>query len=159
MGAVGLKKYGLPSNSAAVHGFRYNARCLADYLAREHFGFKPDPRMIPPHEVVDHLLTEATYAPELWNQQSYLARVIRFDEDLGPLDEGIHPLHHYVDADIDNSIAIAVETDDKGNIHPAVYITRSGRVDEHQLAGDTLLKFENKENRSNLNALLKSFIG
>jgi thioredoxin reductase len=158
MGAVGLKKFGLPSNSAAVHGFRYNARCLAHYLARERFGMKFEPHVIKPGDVVDYLLSEAAHAPELWNQQSYLARVVRFDEELGPVDEGIEPLHHYVDAGIDDSVAIAVETDDRGSIHPAVYVTRSGRVEEQPLAGDTLLKFENAENRSTLNTLLKSLI-
>src|SRR5436190_12913941 len=37
-GSLGMKKYGIPSNSSAVHGFRYNARVLAGWLARMHFG-------------------------------------------------------------------------------------------------------------------------
>jgi len=37
-GAAGLKKHGIPPNSGALHGYRYNARVLANHLAAEHFG-------------------------------------------------------------------------------------------------------------------------
>ena len=36
-GAAGLKKHGIPSNSGALHGYRYNARVLVRELARRHF--------------------------------------------------------------------------------------------------------------------------
>lgn len=158
MGAVGLKKYGLPSNSAAVHGFRYNARVLARHLATNYFGATFEPRAIPQDKVVDYLLDEAMHAPELWNQQSYLARILRFDEDKGALDYGIHPLHHYVDADWQNSVAIAIETDGTGDIHPAVYVCRQDRCDEHVLSGHPLLKFDSAENHSQLTSILKSLL-
>src|SRR5207253_4852831 len=78
-GSIGLKKYGIPSNSAAVHGFRYNARVLAEHVASKHFGVERPRREVPGADVVDLLLEEATTAPEPWNQRSYLARVLSFD--------------------------------------------------------------------------------
>ena len=33
-GSAGLKKHGMPANSGAVHGARYNARVLAGHIAR-----------------------------------------------------------------------------------------------------------------------------
>ena len=40
-GAKGPLKYGIPSNSGAVHGARYNARILARHIAERHFGGAP----------------------------------------------------------------------------------------------------------------------
>lgn len=157
-GAVGLKKYGIPSNSAAVHGFRYNARVLARHLASTHFGIETSRPALKASEVADYLLAEATRAPELWNQQSYLARVIMFDETSGIFDEGILPLHHFVDAEGPDAVALAVETDETGDIHPAVYSRRGGRVDETLLVGDPLLNFETSEHRAQLSGVLERFL-
>ena len=32
------KKHGIPPNSGALHGYRYNASVLVQHLAEEHFG-------------------------------------------------------------------------------------------------------------------------
>jgi hypothetical protein len=37
-GVAGMKKYGLPANSGAVHGSRYNTRVMVEHLAEKHFG-------------------------------------------------------------------------------------------------------------------------
>lgn len=158
-GAVGLKKYGIPSNSAAVHGFRYNAKVLATHLARTRFGIDLPRPQLKPGEVVDYLLSEATRAPELWNQQSYLCRVISFDRAAGILDEGILPLHHFVDASGPDAVALAIETDDQGDIHPAVYLRRGPKVDEHLLPGNPLLDFETAEHRAQLTSVLRGLLG
>lgn len=158
MGAIGLKKYGIPSNSAAVHGHRYNSRVLVTHLARTHFGIEPLRRTLRPEEVVTFLLEEATNAPELWNQQSYLARVLTIDAEYGIIDEGILPLHHFVDSSGPDSVAVAVETDDKGEIHPAVYVRKAGRVEENVLAPNPLLKFDTGEHQAQLTALLATLL-
>ena len=44
------------------------------YHAQMHFGVQPPRRTVEASALVDTLLTEATSAPELWNQKSYLAR-------------------------------------------------------------------------------------
>jgi hypothetical protein len=154
-GSVGLKKYGIPSNSAAVHGFRYNARVLAGHIAAEHFGVERARTPLEPDGVVDVLVDAAAHGPELWNQQSYLARQVTFEEDGSILDDGIVPLQHFVDGEGPDAVVIAVETDDTGDIHPAVYLRRGGHVDEHLLAGDPLLRFDGSEQRAQLASILK----
>ena len=157
-GSIGLKKYGIPSNSAAVHGFRYNAIVLARHIAETHFGIARERPVVAPGDVVTYMLAEATRAPELWNQQSYLARVLTVGDD-GIHDEGILPLAHFVDAAGPDGVAMAVETDAEGDIHPAVYIRRGQRVEEHTLASSPLLEFETTEHAAQLTSLLKHFIG
>ena len=147
-GSIGLKKYGIPSNSAAVHGFRYNARVLAEHLAATRFGVPLARPSVPPEDVVAYLAAEATRAPELWNQMSYLARVVTFEPERGIEDAGIQPLAHFVDAGGPDAVAIAVETDDAGDIHPALYVRRTGTVNEHLLPGDPLLRFDTREHRT-----------
>ncbi|MGH2705251.1 MAG: NAD(P)-binding domain-containing protein [Actinomycetota bacterium] len=158
-GSIGMKKYGIPSNSAAVHGFRYNAAVLARHIARTHFRIDPEPPRLPPDRVVDYLLSEATSAPELWNQQSYLARVLTFEPGAGIVDDGISPLAHFVDHAGPDGVALAVETDNSGDIHPAVYLRRGGRVEEHLMHSDPLLDFRGGGNRKLLADLLRPVLG
>ena len=155
-GAIGMKKFGIPSNSAAVHGFRYNARVLADHIARTHFGVEPQRRPIPWAEVVPFLLGEASGGPELWNQQSYLARVVTVDLEHGAIDTGIQPLAHFVDSGGPNGVAITVETDGDGEIHPAVYLRIAGDVAETTLEPNAMQDFTTPEHHAALGGLLDS---
>jgi hypothetical protein len=157
-GAVGLKKHGIPSNSGGVGGFRHNARVLARYLAETRFGITVPRPVLRPDEVVSHLLAEAARAPELWNQRSYLARVVVFDRTQGIRDEGIVPLASFVDATGPDAVAIVVETDQAGDHHPAVYLRRAGRVTEHVLPSDSLHDFETSDHRAHLTALLEGLL-
>jgi thioredoxin reductase len=155
-GAIGLKKHGIPSNSAAVHGFRYNARILAGHVARSHFGIPAEQPVVARDRLVDHLLSEATSAPELWNQQSYLARVVNLD---GVTDQGILPLAHFVDEEAGpDAVAIAVENTGQ-ELRPAVYLRRQGRLEEHILPTDPMLDFRGGEHRTQLTGLLAGYIG
>ena len=156
-GSIGLKKYGMPSNSAAVHGFRYNAVVLAEHLASRLFGMRAERRVVPPDGVVELLLEEASHAPELWNQRSYLARQVTREADGSLLDGGIVPLQHFVDESGPDALAVAVETDDTGEIHPALYVRRRGRTDEHVLPGDPLLDFRGPEHRADVTSLVKEW--
>jgi hypothetical protein len=156
-GSIGLKKYGIPSNSAAVHGFRYNAMVLARHIAETRFGVATARPTVAAKDVVPYLLSEATRAPELWNQQSYLARILTLDGK-GIVDDGILPLSHFVDTAGPDGIAMAVETDAEGDIHPAVYIRRGGRVEEHTLSSSPMLDHETAEHASQLSSLLKNLI-
>jgi hypothetical protein len=154
-GSIGLKKYGTPSNSAAVHGFRYNARILAHHIARTHLGVKPPEGRLEPSGLVRYLLDEMTGAPELWNQQAYLARVVRLDPGEGIVDQGILPLAHFVDEAGPDAVAATVETDDTGDIHPCAYVRRGGKVREHLLDGAALHDFTGSEHQAQLEGLLK----
>jgi hypothetical protein len=139
-----------------VHGARYNARVLAEHLATTRFGVKVEYPTVAPAEVVPYLLREMSHAPELWNQQAYLARVITFDA--GIVDEGIVPLSHFVDSGGPDAVAATVETNDSGEIRPAVYIRRNGSVDEQVLEGTLLHEFDTDEHRAHLSGLLKPLL-
>ena len=154
-GATGIRKHGHAGNSAGVAGSRHNARALATHLARTHFGVAIPRPALGPDEVVTFLLAEATRAPELWNQQAYLARVVTCDPAAGWVDDGIAPLAAYVDAAGSDAVAVTVETDANGDHHPTVYIRRDGRVNEHALPANPLLTFEGEKQRTELAALLK----
>lgn len=157
-GAVGLKKYGIPSNSAAVHGFRYNARVLARHVAARHFGVRLPEPTIDPSEVVEHLLTAATHGPDLWNQQSYLAREITLEPARGVVDRGTVPLAHFVDAGGPDAAAITVETDASGTTRPALYVRRRSSVTEHLLPPHPLHDFMTDEHHRVLEGELRDIL-
>jgi len=140
-GAAGLRKHGIPGYSGAVQGHRYNSRILVRHLAESRFGAVPERPAIAPSEVVDHLLGEATHAPELWHQKAYLASVVSADESGGVRDEGILPLTQFVDAGGPDAIAMTIEADGAGNIYPVVYVRRGGAVSEHAMEPDPLMDF------------------
>ncbi len=96
-GSKGLQKHGIPANSGAVHGARYNARCLAGHIARTRFGIEPDRPSIAQRDLVDFVAAELTRGPEIWNQRAYLARFVAFDPAAGIRDDGIGPLAPFVD--------------------------------------------------------------
>jgi len=154
-GVAGLKKYGIPANSGAVHGARYNTRLMVQRLAETRFGVKRERPAVKPAEVVDLLLGEATTAPELWNQKSYLARALSRDDDGTIRDEGIVSLAEFVDSGGPEAVAITVETDDTGDIHPAVYVRRRGRVDaDARLDSSPLHDYRTAGHRKGLQALI-----
>jgi thioredoxin reductase len=152
-GAVGLRKYGIGSSSAAVHGFRYNARIMARHIAEKHFGVTIDRPKIAPDEVVDKLLEEATLAPEVWTQKSYLARVFEWrDGDI--VDCDVRPLQAFVDASGPDGAAITIETDAEGDIHPALYVRAKGGVEEHLLGSTSMHDYRDPEHRAQVAAAL-----
>jgi thioredoxin reductase len=156
----GLKKYGIPANSGAVHGHRYNARLLVDDVAVRYFGMEPQRPLLPRDEVVARLLRSASTAPELWHQKSYLAHAISREADGLIHDEGIVSLAEYVDAAGPDGAAITVETDDKGDIHPAVYVRRHGRVDvDVALESSPLHDFRSPDHHARLSALVADVLG
>ena len=157
-GHIGLKKYGRPGGGAAVHGFRYSARVMARHVAEEWFGKAFHRPALKADDVIPYLMHETTRAPELWHQQNYLARVVSFDGDRGIVDQGILPLQHFVDTSGPDAVAATVETDDTGDIHPAVYVRRGDRVDEHALPGSPLLDFRGPGHRAELEGLLGEFL-
>ena len=153
-GAAGLKKHGLPSNSGAVHGARYNARLLARHLAEKHFDVPHARRKLAPAEVLPFLVDEICRAPELWHQRAYLARIVSLDPDRGIADEGFLPLAYFLDSGGADALAATVEADTEGAVYPVVYVRRSGRIEEHALPGHPLHDFGTDEHRRALATLL-----
>jgi len=154
----GLKKHGIPANSGAVHGHRYNSLILAAHIARQHFGVEPERPVVPESEVLGYLLREATCAPELWHQKAYLARVISVTPEDGIRDEGIVPLVHALDSTSHDLVAMTVESDGTGGIYPVAYVRKDGRLAEHALASHPLLDFATAEHRSELATALGTLL-
>ncbi len=127
-GVSGLGKFGIGSNSGAVHGARYNARLMVRDLAARHLGLEVTRPSIPPGQLIDYLLEELSTGPELWNQQGYLARAVIRDADGSARDEGIVSLADWVDRSGPDGVAVAVESDGRGVIHPVAYRRSGGRV-------------------------------
>jgi thioredoxin reductase len=149
-GAKGMMKHGIPSNSGAVQGYRYNARVLARHLAEKQ-GIALDTPVIAADEVIPTLLRDARYGPELWHQRSYLAHVITFDPTRGILDRGILPLAHFLDSDVfDGAAAIALESNGQEDLYPVVYVRHHGKVHETRLPDDPFLNFETAQHRADL---------
>jgi thioredoxin reductase len=149
-GSAGIKKHGLPSNSGAVHGARYNARALAGQIARTRFGAVPTPPTIAPDDLLGFCVEEIARAPELWHQRAYLARVVTVSADEGVLDEGIVPLAAFLDDGGPDAIALTIEADGSGAIYPVAYLRLSGRTEENVLPSHPLLDFSTDEHRAAL---------
>ena len=79
-------------------------------LARRHFGIQPDRPTIDVGDLRDHLLAEATRAPELWHQKAYLASVVSLDPEDGVRDVGILPLTHFLDHGGPDAVAMTIES-------------------------------------------------
>ena len=152
-GARGLRKHGVPSASASVHGFRYNARILASHIAETRRGVRVPRRILRRDDAVSYMLDELTHAPELWLQRSYLARVLRSDGEAF-VDEGIVPLQAFVDDGGDDALALTIELDTAGTSYPVIYRRRRGEITEHALEPAPLLSFETATHRREIEALL-----
>jgi thioredoxin reductase len=157
-GARGLQKHGIPANSGAVHGARYNARVLARRIAAERFGIAPERPRIEPDALVDYLARELAEAPELWHQRAYLARVVSVDPDAGIRDDGVQPLAHAVDAGGSDAVVLTLEADGSGAIYPVVYTRVAGVVTEHALDADPLLRYDTVATRDALRRIIGQLV-
>ena len=153
-GARGLRKHGIPSNSGAVHGARYNARVLARRLAEDRFGMGIHRPVMEPETLIDFVTSEIADAPDLFHQRAYLARVITVDPARGLRDDGVQPLAHAVDAGGANAILVTLEADGSGAIYPVLYTRIDGAVNEHPLEPDPLLRYDTAETRAAIAAIV-----
>ena len=148
-GAPGLRKHGVGAASAAVHGFRYNARVMARHLVATHLGPKPACPIVEAPDLAPYLLEEATTAPELWAQKAYLARAVYRNGDTE-----IVPLAAWLDDPGDGAAAVTVEMDASGDVYPAVYSSTEGNVRELLLPPHHLNDFRGPEHEAELRAAL-----
>jgi thioredoxin reductase len=146
-GAKGLRKHGIPANSGAVHGARYNARVLAGYLARTRFGIEPERPVIAPDAVAAFFANELAEAPELFHQRGYLARVLTTDGSGGLRDDGVQPLAHLLDQPGPDAIMATLESDSSGAIYPVIYSRIADKVVERVIEPDPLLRFDTTDTR------------
>ena len=167
-GAAGWNKHGVPPNSGAVHGHRYNARVLAEHLASKHFGIAPKLQVLKDDDVVDALLDELSgmggHGADIFHQRSYLARVVRPSQN-GWVDEGIQPLKPFLDGmpfldgEDHNGIATTLESKELGQIRAALYLRRKGAITEQFLDPSPLLDFRTADNRKGVKSALKALLG
>jgi thioredoxin reductase len=153
-GAAGLKKYGIPANSGAVHGARYNARVLAGRIAETRFGRTIEHERVANGDVLPFCLDELQRSPELWHQRAYLASVVTVTPDDGIRHGGIVPLSTFLDDGGPDGVALTIEADGSGAIYPAIYLRRHDAVEEHLLPPNPLLDFRTSEHRQQLAAIL-----
>lgn len=132
-GAPHLGKNGIPPNSGAVHGSRYNARILARRIAEKEFGKAIPPAFIERDMLAPFLVNEIDQSAELWHQPGYLARcVVRTDS--GMEDKGFVPLTAFLDHGTDDGAALTLERDGTGAIYPVVYVRRNGIMREEKMS-------------------------
>ena len=146
-GAKGLQKHGIPANSGAVHGARYNARVLAGYLARTRFGVESERPRVAPEDASAFLARELAGGPELFHQRGYLARVLTADPAGGLRDDGVQPLAEVLDAGGADALIATLEADGSGAIFPVVYSRVGGQIVERAIEPDPLLRFDTTDTR------------
>jgi thioredoxin reductase len=160
-GSPGLKKHGLPSNSGAVHGARYNARVLARHIAATKFGALAalERPSIASDGLIDWAASALVTSPELFHQRAYLARVASLDPKRGPRDQGVVPLAAFLDATEGHgggdALAVTLEADGSGAIYPVAYSRRGSRLDEVMFDPDPLLRYDTPAVRARLAELVK----
>lgn len=152
-GQAGMRKYGWPSHSASVGGFRFNAKVQARHIARRHFGIEPSRPHVDPGAAVDYLLDQATSGAAIWSQHSNLARQLTFQNG-AVHDDGIAVLLDFVDSSGPDAIAITVETNLDGDLQPCAYVRRRGDVSEEVFSPAWMNDFRTDENRTRLTELL-----
>jgi thioredoxin reductase len=158
-GAKGLQKHGIPANSGAVHGARYNARVLAGYLARTRFGIEPERARVAPAAASTFLATELAEGPELFHQRGYLARVLTADPAGGLRDDGVQPLAEVLDVAGPDALAATLEADGSGAIYPVIYSRLGGRIVERAIDPDPLLRFDTTDTRLAIDELARRIGG
>jgi len=157
-GQAGMRKYGWPSHSASVGGFRFNAQVQARHIAAEHFGYEPARPEVDPESAVDYLLSQATSEAAIWSQHSNLARKLTV-ENGAVYDDGISVLMDFVDSSGPDAIAITVETTLEGEIQPCAYVRRDGDVREEPFDPAWMNDFRTEDNRARLGEIFAGLGG
>ena len=152
--AKGLVKHGVPANSGAVHGARYNATVLARRMATVRFGIDQPRPAVAPDRLVSTIAGELAEAPELWHQRAYLARVFTVDPAAGIVDDGVQPLTHFLDAGGHDAVAVTLEADGTGAIYPVLYTRVGGEIRERNLEPDPLLRYDGPDAQRQIAAIV-----
>jgi thioredoxin reductase len=156
--AKGLVKHGVPANSGAVQGARYNAMVLAERMAETRFGRARSRPSVAPADLVSTIAGELADAPELWHQRAYLARVFTVDPGAGLVDDGVQPLTHYLDAGGPDAVAVTLEADGTGAIFPVLYTRMGGDIRERAMQADPLLRYDGPDARREILAIVREAI-
>jgi len=156
--AKGLVKHGVPANSGAVHGARYNSQVLARYMAETRFGKSMERPSVALADIVGVIASELADAPELWHQRAYLARVFTVDPSSGLVDDGVQPLTHFLDDGGPNAVGVTLEADGTGAIFPVLYTRIAGDIRERAMVADPLLRYDGPDARGAVLAIVREAI-
>ena len=154
-GSKGLQKHGVPANSGAVHGARYNARVLAGHIARTHFGHEPERPHLAPGAIAGFVTTELADSPELFHQRGYLTRVLTADPAGGVRDDGFLPLAHVLDKGGPDALATTLEADGTGAIYPVLYTRIGGKIVEQTVEPHPLMRYDTLDARKIIEELAR----
>jgi thioredoxin reductase len=152
----GLRRQGIPANSGAVHGARYNARVLAGHIARTGLGVEPDRPAIAPDAAIGFVAHELAEAPDLFHQRGYLARVLAADPAGGWRDDGVQPLAHVLDSGGTDLVAFTLDSDGSGAIYPILFARHGGTTTEHVVDPDPLGRYDTDATRRTIAAALRT---
>ena len=147
-GAAGLRKNGIGSASGTVSGFRYNARLLAEQIAKR-LGKGQSLPQLARDEIAPFLLSQLRSGPEIWTQKGYLARAVYPDGSTHIL-----PLAHFLDHCEQGSIAVTIEMNPQGEIYPVSYLRAGEEIDERPLPPNHLNDFGGPEYQRALESFL-----
>ncbi len=157
-GARGLRRHGVPSNSGAVHGARYNARLLAGHIANTRFGVTPERPVHARDAAVDRIALGLSRSPELFHQRGYLARVFIPDGSGGLVEAGTQPLAYALDAPTSVSLSVTLEADGSGAIYPVLYARRGATTVERLLDPDVTLRYDGPDARRVIGEIVDSIL-
>ena len=151
-GVAGLRKYGHPANSGAVHGARYNLRLMIETLARAAPGRAPATAGVGPRGPRRATSSRSSPRPpscgtrsRTWRAPCPATRTARCAT------RASCRWRDYVDSAGPDGVAVTVETDAEGDIHPAIYVRRHGRVDgDATLDGAPLHDYRTPAHRAQL---------
>ena len=149
--AKGLQRHGLPANSGAVHGARYNARVLAGHIARttvRHRTAAAGDRPRPTRSA--GWRPSSRRDPSSSTSAATSRALLTADPDGGLRDDGVQPLAHVLDAGGPDAVAITLEADGSGAIYPVVFTRRAGIVSERMIAPDPLGRHDTPDSRAAL---------
>ena len=155
-GARGLRKYGLPSTSISIQGFRYNAAVLARHIAERQFGIEPPRTTIDSAQLGALVLRVASRSAGLMSQKGYLAQVIaKGDGDL--IDLGLQPLAAFLDGD-GPALAVTIEAGPDRPIQPVVYLRQGAKVSEHLIDAHPLNDYESDDHSAQVDSILAQWL-
>lgn len=151
--AAGPRPFGVPSTSASIQGFRYNAAILADEIAARMGRPK---QLVPVADPVSHLVSALAHSPALMSQKGYLAETLRRGPD-GWVAAGLEPVSVFTRG-TGPGLAATIEPGPDGVIHPAVYVRRHGEAVQHLLDPDPFLSFDSPELHDQLGGAVESLV-
>ena len=135
------KKHGIPANSGAVHGHRYNALILARHIAETHFGVDDRAPARRPGRPRGLPVAARPPAPRSCGTRRRTSPGSSRSPTAASATRASCRSSTPWTAMTQDVITMTVEADGTGALYPVAYCRRNGRLEEHALPGHPLLDF------------------